>query len=166
MTEGTITGWKLRGDTFSAGDVLLEMETDTAQMDVEALGGGNLVMVIVQVSTGAVQVGSRVAVLAVPCDYLASLEVPQEKVTKGCSGSLTRKRLRRAKGRVLGLLGGGRANAMESSVGSAPDALAIRKAYSPSQSVAHPNREHTIPAVDFSAINATGPKGGVLASWV
>jgi len=37
MTEGTITGWKLRGDTFSAGDVLLEMETDTAQMDVEAL---------------------------------------------------------------------------------------------------------------------------------
>jgi len=43
MTEGNIASWKLKeGDTFSAGDVILEIETDKASMDVEAQEDGIL----------------------------------------------------------------------------------------------------------------------------
>ena len=38
---------KSSGDTFSAGDVLLEVETDKAQMDVEAQDDGILAKIIV-----------------------------------------------------------------------------------------------------------------------
>jgi pyruvate/2-oxoglutarate dehydrogenase complex dihydrolipoamide acyltransferase (E2) component len=39
------------GDTFSAGDVLLEIETDKAQMDVEAQDDGILAKIIVGEAT-------------------------------------------------------------------------------------------------------------------
>ncbi|KAI7207136.1 hypothetical protein KC365_g16736, partial [Hortaea werneckii] len=46
MTEGNIANWKLKeGESFSAGDVLLEIETDKATMDVEAQDDGILVKV-------------------------------------------------------------------------------------------------------------------------
>jgi hypothetical protein len=36
------------GDSFSAGDVLLEVETDKAQMDVEAQDDGKMAKIMVQ----------------------------------------------------------------------------------------------------------------------
>jgi pyruvate/2-oxoglutarate dehydrogenase complex dihydrolipoamide acyltransferase (E2) component len=39
------------GDSFSAGDVLLEIETDKAQMDVEAQDDGILAKIIVRDDT-------------------------------------------------------------------------------------------------------------------
>ena len=51
MTEGNITSWKVKeGDTFSAGDVLLEVETDKAQMDVEAQDDGIMAKITVMLS--------------------------------------------------------------------------------------------------------------------
>jgi len=48
MTEGNIATWKIKeGDSFSAGDVLLEIETDKAQMDVEAQDDGVLAKITV-----------------------------------------------------------------------------------------------------------------------
>lgn len=48
MTEGNIATWKIKeGDSFSAGDVLLEIETDKAQMDVEAQDDGILAKITV-----------------------------------------------------------------------------------------------------------------------
>lgn len=49
MTEGTIHQWKKKeGDSFSAGDVLLELETDKAQIDVEAAEDGVLAKIVVR----------------------------------------------------------------------------------------------------------------------
>jgi len=49
MTEGNIASWKIKeGDYFSAGDVLLEIETDKAQMDVEAQDDGILAKITVR----------------------------------------------------------------------------------------------------------------------
>jgi len=49
MTEGNIASWKIKeGDSFSAGDVLLEIETDKAQMDVEAQDDGILAKITVR----------------------------------------------------------------------------------------------------------------------
>lgn len=61
MTEGNIASWKIKeGDSFSAGDVLLEIETDKAQMDVEAQDDGILAKITVQDGSKAVQVGTRI----------------------------------------------------------------------------------------------------------
>lgn len=49
MTEGNIAAWKVKeGDEFSAGDVLLEVETDKAQMDVEAQDDGIMAKIMVR----------------------------------------------------------------------------------------------------------------------
>lgn len=54
MTEGNIASWRVKeGDSFVAGDVLLEIETDKAQMDVEAQDEGILAKIIVRWSSSA-----------------------------------------------------------------------------------------------------------------
>jgi pyruvate dehydrogenase E2 component (dihydrolipoamide acetyltransferase) len=48
MTEGGIASWKLKeGDAFTTGDVLVEIETDKATIDVEAQDDGFLAKIIV-----------------------------------------------------------------------------------------------------------------------
>ncbi|KAI8938128.1 hypothetical protein NX059_005795 [Plenodomus lindquistii] len=79
MTEGNIASWKIKeGDSFSAGDVLLEIETDKAQMDVEAQDDGILAKIIIGDGSKAIQVGARIAVTAEPGDDISSLEIPAE----------------------------------------------------------------------------------------
>ncbi|KAK8160676.1 hypothetical protein IWX90DRAFT_438179 [Phyllosticta citrichinensis] len=79
MTEGNIASWKVKeGESFSAGDVLLEIETDKAQMDVEAQDDGVLAKIILGDGSKTIQVGQRIAVLAEPGDDLSTLEIPEE----------------------------------------------------------------------------------------
>ncbi|KAF3204978.1 pyridoxine biosynthesis protein [Orbilia oligospora] len=79
MTEGTITSWRINeGDKFAAGDVILEVETDKAQMDVEAQDDGILAKIFVKASKDAVQVGTRIGVLADIEDDISTLEIPPE----------------------------------------------------------------------------------------
>lgn len=88
MTEGNIASWKVKeGDTFSAGDVLLEIETDKATMDVEAQEDGIMMKIMSQGGSKAVQVGARIAVLAEAGDDIASLEIPADEQTKQQSSS-------------------------------------------------------------------------------
>jgi len=48
MTEGGISTWKMKeGDTFAAGDIILEIETDKATMDVEAQDDGVMAKILV-----------------------------------------------------------------------------------------------------------------------
>ncbi|KAF2155964.1 hypothetical protein K461DRAFT_265422 [Myriangium duriaei CBS 260.36] len=83
MTEGNIAAWRVKeGESFAAGDVLLEIETDKAQMDVEAQEDGILFKITQQDGSKAVKVGSRIAVLAESGDDLSSLEVPAEESSK------------------------------------------------------------------------------------
>ncbi|KAI5867997.1 pyruvate dehydrogenase protein x component [Durotheca rogersii] len=80
MTEGNIASWKLReGDAYSAGDVLLEIETDKATMDVEAQDDGVLVKIVRGDGAKNVQVGTRIGVVADPGDDLAQLELPPDE---------------------------------------------------------------------------------------
>ncbi|KAF2632787.1 hypothetical protein BU25DRAFT_406097 [Macroventuria anomochaeta] len=79
MTEGNIATWKIKeGDSFSAGDVLLEIETDKAQMDVEAQDDGILAKIIHGDNSKQVQVGTRIAVTVETGDDLSSLEITEE----------------------------------------------------------------------------------------
>jgi pyruvate/2-oxoglutarate dehydrogenase complex dihydrolipoamide acyltransferase (E2) component len=89
MTEGNIAAWNVKeGDSFSAGDVLLEIETDKATMDVEAQEDGVMFKILSQGGAKGVQVGTRIAVVAEPGDDLSSLEVPaEEKASQPASGA-------------------------------------------------------------------------------
>ncbi|KAL1311131.1 hypothetical protein AAFC00_001333 [Neodothiora populina] len=80
MTEGNIASWKLKeGDSFSVGDVILEIETDKAQMDVEAQDDGILAKITLGDGAKAIKVGERIGVLAEPGDDLSTLEIPAEE---------------------------------------------------------------------------------------
>ncbi|KAL9587517.1 MAG: hypothetical protein Q9212_000219 [Teloschistes hypoglaucus] len=82
MTEGNIASWKVKeGDSFSTGDVLLEIETDKAQMDVEAQDNGKMAKITQPGGTKGVKVGSRIAVVAESDDDLSSLSLPAEDST-------------------------------------------------------------------------------------
>ncbi|KAI0202739.1 hypothetical protein F4808DRAFT_57399 [Astrocystis sublimbata] len=79
MTEGNIATWKVKeGDSFAAGDVLLEIETDKASMDVEAQEDGLLMKIMQADGSKGVQVGARIAVLAEPGDDISQLEIPAD----------------------------------------------------------------------------------------
>ena len=80
MTEGNIASWKVKeGEKFSAGDVLLEIETDKATMDVEAQEDGVVMKIMSQDGSKAVQVGKRIAVLAEAGDDVSALELPADE---------------------------------------------------------------------------------------
>jgi pyruvate dehydrogenase E2 component (dihydrolipoamide acetyltransferase) len=64
MTEGKLAKWlKKEGDTIKAGDVIAEIETDKATMEVEAVDEGVLTKIMVPEGTEGVAVNSVIAVL-------------------------------------------------------------------------------------------------------
>lgn len=80
MTEGNIAKWNVKeGDSFSAGDVLLEIETDKASMDVEAQDDGIMAKITQGDGTKGIQVGARIGVIADVGDDLSTLEIPEEQ---------------------------------------------------------------------------------------
>jgi len=64
MTEGNLAKWlKNEGDRISAGDVIAEIETDKATMEVEAVDEGILGKILVSAGTEGVQVNQPIAIL-------------------------------------------------------------------------------------------------------
>jgi pyruvate dehydrogenase E1 component beta subunit len=64
MTEGKLARWlKHEGDEVKAGDVIAEIETDKATMEVEAVDEGKLTRIIVPEGTEGVSVNSPIAEL-------------------------------------------------------------------------------------------------------
>jgi pyruvate dehydrogenase E2 component (dihydrolipoamide acetyltransferase) len=64
MTEGTLAKWlKKEGDMVVAGDVIAEIETDKATMEVEAAEEGKLARILVAEGTEGVAVNAPIALL-------------------------------------------------------------------------------------------------------
>ena len=64
MTEGTLTRWlKKEGEAIKAGDVIAEIETDKATMEVEAVDEGVFGKILVEDGTENVAVNAPIAVL-------------------------------------------------------------------------------------------------------
>src|SRR5262252_10993944 len=65
MTEGKIARWlKSEGETVRAGDVLAEIETDKATMEVEAIDEGVLSRIVIPEGTEHVPVNTPIAVIS------------------------------------------------------------------------------------------------------
>ena len=64
MTEGNLAKWlKAEGDTIEPGDVIAEIETDKATMEVEAVDEGTMGKIVVAEGTEGVAVNQVIAVL-------------------------------------------------------------------------------------------------------
>jgi pyruvate dehydrogenase E2 component (dihydrolipoamide acetyltransferase) len=78
MTEGNLIKWlKKEGDTVKAGEVIAEIETDKATMEVEAVDEGTLGKIVVQAGTEQVAVNTLIALLLEEGEDPSSLDKVQ-----------------------------------------------------------------------------------------
>ncbi len=64
MEEGNLAKWHVKeGDTVSSGDVIAEIETDKATMEVESIDEGVIGKIFVEEGTEGVKVNARIAVI-------------------------------------------------------------------------------------------------------
>src|SRR5476649_2774189 len=65
MEKGNLARWlKKEGDKIKSGDIIAEIETDKATMEVEAVDEGTLAKIVVSEGTQDVAVNAVIAVLA------------------------------------------------------------------------------------------------------
>jgi len=64
MTEGILAKWLIKvGDQVKAGDILAEIETDKATMEVEAVDEGIVTKILVEEGNSSVPVNTIIAIL-------------------------------------------------------------------------------------------------------
>ena len=93
MTEGNLTKWiKKEGDVVEAGDVIAEIETDKATMEVEAVDEGVLAKIIVADGSEGISVNSPIAIMLEDGEGESDLEsfannklAPKETVNENSS---------------------------------------------------------------------------------
>jgi pyruvate dehydrogenase E2 component (dihydrolipoamide acetyltransferase) len=65
MEEGNLSKWLVKeGDKVKSGDVIAEIETDKATMEVEAIDEGTIAKIVVPAGTEAVKVNALIAIIA------------------------------------------------------------------------------------------------------
>lgn len=75
MTEGGIASWKKQpGESFAAGDVILEIETDKATIDVEAQDDGIMAKIITPDGTKNVAIGTTIAIIGEEGDDISGAD--------------------------------------------------------------------------------------------
>ncbi len=96
MESGTLALWHVKeGDSVAAGDVIAEIETDKATMEVEAVDEGTIGKILVAAGTEDVAVNSVIAVLLeegesrddLPTSFEATAQSASAPQDKGRSGS-------------------------------------------------------------------------------
>jgi pyruvate dehydrogenase E2 component (dihydrolipoamide acetyltransferase) len=150
MTEGTLVKWRKKvGDKVATGDVVAEIETDKATMEMESFEDGTLHELLVQVGQ-KVPIGSRIAVLlakgeAAPAAGTVHTAAPKAAVASGAAAAAATQQPAAAPAAARGaaLSPGGR-------VKSSPLArkLAVEK------------------GVDLATLPGTGPGGRIVAKDV
>ncbi len=88
MEEGTLASWQVKpGDSVSSGDVLCEIETDKATMEVEAVDEGTIGALLVDAGTEGVKVNAPIAILLEEGEDKSALDGYEAKGAGGGSSS-------------------------------------------------------------------------------
>ena len=78
MEEGRLVAWKKNeGDTVKSGDVIAEIETDKATMEVEAVDEGVIGKILIAAGTEGVKVNTAIAVLLQDGESADSIAAPK-----------------------------------------------------------------------------------------
>jgi len=84
MTEGTLAKWHVKeGDEIASGDVIAEIETDKATMEVEAVEEGRVGKLLVSEGTEGVPVNETIAILLEEGEDSSAIETAAAAPAKG-----------------------------------------------------------------------------------
>ena len=87
MEEGTLAKWHVKaGDTVKSGDIIAEIETDKATMEVEAVDEGKIEQILVPEGTEGVKVNAPIARLSGDDAGSSAPKTPPEAKTSGEGG--------------------------------------------------------------------------------
>jgi len=90
MEEGTLAKWLVKpGDTVESGDIIAEIETDKATMEVEAVDEGVVAQILVDEGSEGVKVNAVIAVLAEEGEDASSIEAPAQSSANGAAAKTT-----------------------------------------------------------------------------
>ncbi len=79
MEEGTLAKWLVKeGDTVKPGDILAEIETDKATMELEADDGGTVAKLLVADGADGVKVGTLIAIIAEEGEDVGAVSAPAD----------------------------------------------------------------------------------------
>ncbi len=80
MTEGTLAKWNVKeGDAVAAGDVLAEIETDKATMELETDEEGVVGKILVEAGAEGIAVGTRIAVILEDGEDASAVDVSADR---------------------------------------------------------------------------------------
>lgn len=80
MEEGTLARWLVKeGDSVSSGDIIAEIETDKATMELEAIDEGTIAKILVDEGSEGVKVGTLIALVAEEGEEVGDVETPAQK---------------------------------------------------------------------------------------
>ncbi|KAK3302018.1 uncharacterized protein B0T15DRAFT_289301 [Chaetomium strumarium] len=162
MTEGNIATWRVKeGEKFSAGDVLLEIETDKATMDVEAQEDGILMKIMQGDGSKGVQVGTRIAVVAEEGDDISSLEIPAD-VSPQRTQTAEAPNVYETQTSAAPEPEAAPPSTAGPKAAAKPGAKTMKHNYPLLPSVAHLVKENGLDESDISGIIPTGPNGRLL----
>ena len=83
MTEGNLAKWlKAEGDKVKAGDVIAEIETDKATMEVEAVDEGTIGKILIAAGTSGVKVNAAIAILLEEGETLSDVTMNETPKTE------------------------------------------------------------------------------------
>ncbi len=150
MTEGNLAKWtKKEGDKIKPGDVIAEIETDKATMEVEAVDGGIMGKIIIPAGTESVKVNALIAVLLEEGEDKKALEG-----FKGSSANSNQKTEDR----------GQKAEEVKPSSSPSPQPLAPSPSSVKASPLAKRVAEQT--GVNLAGIQGTGPHGRIIKADV
>ena len=171
MEEGTLSKWLVKeGDMIASGDVIAEIETDKATMEVEAVDEGTIAKLLVPAGTEGVKVNAVIAVLAEEGEDAASVKVPEAKAApqpdkeakKESSEDTKKSEESRAKSDIV--------MAKSDKVGGSQGKKELATTPLPSANTADgrikasplARRIADMKGIDLSAISGTGPRGRII----
>ncbi|BBF93185.1 pyruvate dehydrogenase complex dihydrolipoamide acetyltransferase [Blastochloris tepida] len=171
MEKGNLAKWlKKEGDSIKAGDVIAEIETDKATMEVEAADDGVLAKIMVPAGTADVPVNQVIAVLAGEGEDVAATatatSAKADAAPAGASDSKTAKDIKAqaAKPDSVSSQGSAPAQGQGSAKSAVAAAAAAGSAKSNGRVFASPlaRRLAREAGLDLSTVSGSGPRGRIV----
>jgi pyruvate dehydrogenase E2 component (dihydrolipoamide acetyltransferase) len=152
MEEGNLAKWLVKeGDKVKSGDVIAEIETDKATMEVEAIDEGTVAKLVVPAGTEGVKVNALIAVLA----------GEGEDVAAAASGAGSA-----APAPKAAAVEAPKAEAAPAPAAAAAPAAAVSSGGARTFSSPLARRLAKEAGIDISAVAGTGPRGRIVKSDV
>lgn len=172
MEEGKLAKWHVKeGDSVSSGDVIAEIETDKATMEVEAVDEGKIGKIMVAEGTEGVKVNAVIAVLLQEGESADAAAAPKAAPTPAPAAKAEAPKadagaVMRENAATQASAPSANSNTGTSSPAAAPAPTAVRSEGGKVFASPLARRLAKEAGIEVSAISGSGPKGRVVKSDV